>query len=119
MFSVKSVSIIGQSLGGVSKAVIPAGLPDVPTSFAGTRALASAGLSWVAPTNTGGLPLTGYIITYTLAGVVKTVALKLVTSAIIKGLVNGTSYSFTIQAITLAGASAASAPVVVTPGAGL
>jgi titin len=119
VFSVKSVSIIGQSVGGLSKVVTAAALPDAPTSFVGTKGVASAGLSWVAPTNTGGLPLTGYIITYTLAGVVKTVALKLVTSAIIKGLVNGTSYSFTIQAITLAGASAQSSPVTVTPGLGL
>lgn len=119
VFSVKSVSIIGESLGGVSKPVIAAGLPDMPTSFVGTRALASAGLSWVAPTNTGGFPITGYIISYVFAGLVKTMAVKLVTSTIIKGLVNGTAYNFTIQAITLAGGSVVTAPVTVTPGSGV
>jgi hypothetical protein len=119
VFLVRSVSIIGQSAGGLSKAVIAAGLPDAPASFAGVRALASAGLNWTAPANTGGLPITGYVISYTVAGVAKTLAVRLVTSAIIKGLVNGTAYSFTIQTVTLVGRSVASAPVTVTPGAGL
>ena len=119
IFSVKSVSAIGQSAAALSKAVIAATLPSAPTSFAGTRALLSAGLSWVAPTNTGGLPITGYIISYMNAGVMKTVALKLVTSTVIKGLVNGTAYSFTIQATNLVGPSVASAAVVVTPGTGV
>jgi len=119
VFSVKSVSNIGQSAAALSKALIAAGLPDAPTSFAGIRGLASAGLSWVAPTNTGGFPITGYVISYALGGVVRTVAVKLVTSAIIKGLVNGTAYSFTIKATTLIGSSVESSPVVVTPGTGL
>jgi len=119
VFLVKSVSNIGQGVGGLSKALIAAGLPDVPSAFTGTRAVASAGFSWVAPTNTGGLPITGYKISYTVTGLVKILLVKVVTSAIIKGLVNGTAYSFTIQAITLAGGSAQSAPVTVTPGLGL
>jgi hypothetical protein len=119
VFSVKSVSAIGQSAGGISRGVIPATLPNAPTSFTGTRAVTSAGLSWVAPTNTGGLPITGYTISYTLAGVAKVVNLKLVTSTIIKGLVNDTAYTFTIQATNLIGPSIASSPVSVTPGTGL
>jgi hypothetical protein len=119
VFSVKSVSAIGESGSGLSKAVIPATLPNAPTSFTGTRAVTSAGLTWVAPTNTGGLPITGYNISYTVAGVVRLVKLKLVTSAIIKGLVNGTEYTFTIQTTNLIGPSIASSPVSVTPGTGL
>ena len=120
VFSVKSVSAIGESaIAGRSKAVIPATLPDAPTAFAGTRAVKSAGLTWVAPTNTGGLPITGYTISYTIAGVVRLVKLKVVTSTIIKGLVNDTAYTFTIQATNLIGSSVATAPVSVTPGLGL
>jgi hypothetical protein len=118
-FSVKAISAIGTGLGKPTKAVTAAALPDTPRSFAGLKAIKSAGLSWVAPTNTGGLPLIGYIITYTVAGVVKTAAVKLVTSTIIKGLVNDTAYLFTIQAKTLAGLSAPSIGVTVTPGLGL
>lgn len=116
VFSVKSVSSIGQSAGSLSKGVIAAGLPDAPTSFAATRGVSSAELRWVAPTNTGGLPITNYVISY-INGVIRTV--KPITSTIVKGLVNGKAYTFKIQAITLAGSSVASAPVVVTPGTGL
>ena len=119
VFSVRSVSSIGQSAASLSKAVMAAGLPDAPASFAGTRGVANAQLTWVAPTNTGGLPIIGYTISYIFAGAVKTVKLKTVTSAIVKGLVNGTEYSFTIQAVTLFGSSLPTAPVVVTPGTGL
>ena len=120
IFSVKSVSDIGQSLAlGLSKPTIAATTPSIPTSFTGTKAVASAILNWVAPTNTGGLPIIGYNISYTLAGVAKIVLIKApATTGIIKGLVNGTAYSFTIQSITLAGASPQSAAVTVTPGLG-
>ena len=119
VFSVRSVSSIGQSAASLSKAVIAASLPDAPASFVGTRAVASAELRWVAPTNTGGLPILGYTISYTEAGVVKTIKLKAVTSTIVKKLVNGTEYSFTIKAVTLFGSSLPTAPVVVTPGTGV
>lgn len=119
VFLVKAISAIGTGPGKPIKAIIPASIPDRPTSFTGIKAVKAAGLSWVAPTNTGGLPLTGYIISYTLAGVVKTVKLKLVTSTIIKGLTNDIAYSFTIQSTTAAGSSIVGSPVTVTPGIGL
>ena len=115
VFSVQSVSNIGASAGGLSKAVIAATLPGVPTAFAGTPASKSVGLTWVAPANTGGLPITGYTITYTVAGVAKVLAVKVVTTAIIKSLVAGTAYTFRIKATNLIGNSAESAPVTVTP----
>jgi hypothetical protein len=119
VFSVQSVSNIGTSAGGLSKAVIAARIPDVPTALAGVRAVKSVGLTWVAPANTGGLPITGYTITYTTAGVPKVLLVKVVTSAIVKGLVDGTAYTFTIKATTLVGNSADTSPITVTPGAGL
>jgi hypothetical protein len=115
VFLVQSVASIGRSVGGLSKAVIPASLPGPPTSFSGITAVASAWLTWAPPVNTGGLPITGYTIIYSVFGVVKIVNLRLVTSAIIRGLTNGTPYSFTIQANTSAGASIPTAPVTVTP----
>jgi hypothetical protein len=120
IFAIKSVSNIGQSLvAGLSKATIAATTPNVPTSFTGTRAVKSAILNWVAPINTGGLPIISYNISYTLAGVAKVLSVKApAITAIVKGLVDGTSYSFTIQAMTLAGGSPQSASVSVTPGTG-
>jgi hypothetical protein len=120
VFSVKSVSSIGQSAtAGLSKTLIAAGLPAMPTAFSGVKGVGSASLSWVTPANTGGLPITGYVISYLLAGVVKNVSVKVVTASIIKGLVDGITYSFTIKTITLAGSSQLSSSVTVTPGAGL
>jgi len=118
IFLVQSVASIGRSVGGLSKAVIPASLPGQPTSFSGITAVSSAWLTWAPPVNTGGLPITGYTIIYSVFGVIKILNVKVVTAAIIKGLTNGTSYSFTIQTNTLAGASTPSAPVVVTPDTG-
>lgn len=119
IFLVQSVASIGRSVGGLSKPLIAASLPNPPTAFSGFTAVSSAWLTWVAPTNTGGLPITGYTIIYSVFGVIKIVNLKVVTATIIKGLTNGTPYSFTIQTNTSVGASASSAPVVVTPGLGL
>ena len=115
VFLVQSVASIGRSVGGLSKAIIAASLPNPPTSFSGITAVSSAWLTWVAPTNTGGLPITGYTIIYSVFGVIKIVNVKLVTAVIIKGLTNGTAYSFTIQTNTSAGASTPTAPVIVTP----
>ena len=116
VFSVQSVSDIGPSAVGLSKALVPARRPDMPTAFAGTKALKSVGLTWAAPTNTGGLPLTGYTISYTVAGVAKVLSVKLVTTAVVKSLVDGTPYTFVIRANNLIGSSDATAPVTVTPG---
>ncbi len=117
VFSVQSVSDIGPSASRLSIAMIPATTPSVPTSFVGTKALASAGLAWVAPTNTGGLPITGYTITYVIGSITKILKVKTVLSAIVKGLVNGTDYTFTINATTLIGPSTGGPSVVVKPGA--
>ena len=119
VFSVQSVSNIGQSAGGLSKPVIAATVPGVPTAFAGTRAVKSVGLTWVAPANTGGLPITGYTISYIMGGVQKAMLVKVVNTAIVKSLVDGTAYTFTIKATNLVGNSAESGSVTVTPGSGV
>jgi hypothetical protein len=120
VFSVKSVSSISQSrTSRFSKAVIVASRPDMPTSFSGVKGVVSASLSWLAPVNTNGFPITGYKISYIVSGLIKHLHVKAVNSAIIRGLANGTEYSFTIAAITLAGTSDPSSPITVTPGVGL
>jgi hypothetical protein len=119
VISVKAVSAIGQSIPILSKAIIAASIPSAPLSLAGVRAVGSAGLTWTNPSSNGGLPIIGYNISYTLAGVVKLVKVKAVNATIIKGLVNGTEYTFTIQAVTAIGSSVASDSATVTPGTGL
>jgi Ca2+-binding RTX toxin-like protein len=112
------------ALSAPSNAVTPAGLPGVPTSVSAVRGNASAAVSWTAPANTGGLPITGYNVQVRIgAAVQSTIALTgTATTTTVTGLTNGTAYNFRVQAVTLAGVSAFSAasPAVTpatTPGA--
>ena len=107
--------------------IVPASLPNPPTNFGGSPALLSAGLGWdmnplsstgpVVTEYSGGMPVTGYVITYTSQGVAPiSVKVNPASFAIIKKLVNGTTYTFVIQTVTSIGTSIASEPVTVTPG---
>lgn len=83
-------------------------LPDAPTSVAATAGDASALVTFVAPTNTGGSAITGYTVTSIPAGGVDTNAGSTSLTHSIGGLTNGTSYTFTVKAINSVGSSVAS-----------
>jgi titin len=109
-----------------STAYVPLGTPLAPTSLAGTRGDQQVGLTWVAPTNTGGSAITDYVVQFssnsgstwsTFADGTSTTA-----SATVTGLMNGTSYVFRVAAANANGTgtytSATSALVpATTPGA--
>lgn len=65
-------------------------------------------MTWTAPADTGGAPVTGYRITAYINGIAK----KMVTSsgpglaATVPGLINGTHYTFTVAAVNRAGTGA-------------
>ncbi|MTA27759.1 MAG: hypothetical protein F2562_02750, partial [Actinobacteria bacterium] len=95
-------------------------LPDAPTSLSATGANTSALLSWVAPLNTNGSPVSGYRVERsTDGGATWIVALANTgnsgTNVVVNGLVNGTSYSFRVSAINAAGAGAVSNEAAATP----
>jgi invasion protein IalB len=94
-FTVTATNQGGTSLPSTpSNAVIPVGPPDPPTGVFAAVGPSSANVSWNAP-NDGGKPITGYTITANPGGsVVKTIG----TSAVVNGLTNGTSYTFTVYA---------------------
>lgn len=74
-------------------------------------------VSWTAPADTGGSPITSYTVTASPGGKTVTV-LGATTSATVTGLLNGTAYNFTVTATNAAGTSPSSTPsTAVTPAA--
>jgi plastocyanin len=75
-------------------------------------------VSWTAPVNDGGSPITSYTVTGDPGGATATVGGG-TTTATLSGLSNGTAYTFTVAATSNAGTSVASAAsTAVTPTAG-
>ncbi|MFM8283247.1 MAG: fibronectin type III domain-containing protein, partial [Planctomycetaceae bacterium] len=120
VFRVTPITTFGagaQSL--VSSPVTPVTVPTAPGAPFGTRGDRQVALSWTAPSDNGGTPVTDYVVEFrenvTGAGW-QTFAdgVSFATSATVTGLVNGTSYLFRVRAVNLAGSgpvSAESSPV--------
>jgi predicted RNase H-like nuclease len=69
-------------------------------------------LSWTAPASNGGSPITGYVITPSIAGVAQTPVTftSAATAQTVTGLTNGTAYTFTAAAFNAVGTGPASTP---------
>ncbi|WP_353951237.1 peroxidase family protein [Knoellia sp. S7-12] len=115
-FRIRAVTAVG--LGAVSAPsntitpIAPTNLPTAPGTPVATVGNLSAGLTWTAPTNDGGSPITGYQVRVSTG----TTLVRLVnltgtaTSTTVTGLTNGTAYNFRIRAVTAVGLGAVSAP---------
>ncbi|WP_415856355.1 fibronectin type III domain-containing protein [Sinomonas sp. G460-2] len=93
--------------------------PGAPTGVSASPGNAGASVSWTAPSD-GGSPITSYTVTPYSGGVAQkptTVSgTPPATTAQISGLVNGTSYTFTVTATNAVGTGPASSPsAAVTP----
>ena len=86
-----------------SPPVTPRTVPGAPTGVAGVSLNQAVALSWVAPSGTGGTPITGYRIYRKPGGVVTTLNSP-TTQTTVDGLVNGTAYTFKVAAVNEAGA---------------
>jgi hypothetical protein len=90
----------------------PPTAPSAPTGVTASAGNASATVSWTAPSN-GGSPITSYVVTpYVGATAQPTTTVSgspPATSATIGGLVNGTTYTFTVAAANAVGTGPASA----------
>jgi hypothetical protein len=82
--------------------------PRTPTNVIATAGNAQATVSWTAPTDTGGSPITGYTVTGDPDGSCS-VAADL-TECTITGLSNGIEYTFTVIATNAQGDSPPSTP---------
>ena len=90
--------------------------PAAPTSPTATAGNAQATISWTAPAN-GGSAITGYkVVPYagTTAGATTSVGGSS-TSATVTGLINGTTYTFTVGATTAIGTGPVATSNAVTP----
>ena len=110
-FTVTAANSIGTSNPSApSNSVTPQAptAPDAPTNVTATPGNASASVSWTAPVSNGGSPITSYtVVPDPDEG---TVAFTGTTSALVTGLTNGASYTFTVIANNVIGPSDPSDP---------
>lgn len=105
-FTVVATNDVGDSAASDGSAeVTPAAKPGVPTGVSVTRDGTSAQVTFTAPTSTGGIPLTGYVVTLSPGGQTYPCDHSPCT---ITGLDESTAYTATVKATNDAGTGAAS-----------
>ncbi|MFP2904677.1 FG-GAP-like repeat-containing protein, partial [Pyxidicoccus sp. 3LFB2] len=105
LFTVRAVNAVGEGPASApSSQVVPARAPDAPTSVSASAGIRSATVSWRHPTQTGGLPLSGYLVTASPGGATVRVD-RISTEASFTGLLNGTVYTFAVAALNDVGPS--------------
>ncbi len=115
-FSVAATNANGTSaFSPQSNAVLYPGIavPGIPTSTQASAADAAAFVTWVAPANVGGGPITSYTVTAIANNVVTAITATVpapANSAVVAGLTNGVSYTFSVHATNAGGNSLESTP---------
>jgi DNA-binding beta-propeller fold protein YncE len=104
----------GQASGFIA-VLSTAALAGAPTGVGAAAGDASARVTWTAPTSDGGAAITRYTAT-AQPGSHSCTWLTGELACTITGLTNGTRYAVSVTATTIAGTSAASSSVSVTPG---
>ena len=115
--SVTAKNAKGTSVSSSTLTVTPATVPGTPTAVTGVKGNGQVTVNWTASTVTGGAALSGFTITVKAGAVVaKTVtAAAADRSAVVTGLTNGTSYTFSVVATNAAGSSTAKVSAAVVP----
>jgi hypothetical protein len=93
-------------------------VPAAPTGISGTPGVGTMALAWTAPTNTGGVALTDYIIQYSTDQTNWTTfadGTSTATTATVTGLTGGTNYYFRVAAVNSAGTGAYVTSTVLVP----
>ncbi len=93
-----------------SAAVTPLTVASAPTGVVGTRGDRQVALVWTAPADTGGSPITDYVVQYRTHATLQSWqpfadGVSAATQAVVTGLENGISYRFRVAAVTAAGES--------------
>jgi hypothetical protein len=94
-----------------SNKVTPSDVPGAPVNVTATAGSnAQAKVSFSAPVSDGGSAITGYIVTSNPSGGTDVNAGSTASTHTIVGLINGTAYTFSVQAENAAGIGRASSP---------
>lgn len=115
-FTVTATNASGTSPASAPSApVIPPGIatPAAPTGVTAIAGDTQASVSFTVSPPPQGAPITSYLVTSAPGGIVVSIpppASGNIATALVGGLTNGVSYTFTVQAVNLAGPSAPSAP---------
>jgi len=104
-FTVKAGNAGGLSAMSNEASATPAKVPQAPTNVTAVAGDGRATVTFTPPTDDGGNPITGYEVTAAPGNVV---VYGSSSPIVITGLSNGTSYTFTVKAITAAGKSSSS-----------
>ena len=86
---------------------MPLNVPGSPANVNASAGDGQATVTFTAPADNGGSPVTGYAVTASPGNITVTGTGTTIT---VTGLTNGTTYTFTVTAVNAAGNSAASAP---------
>jgi phospholipase C len=110
-FKIAGLNAKGVGFRSLSTLPVTVGAPNVPTEVSARPRDGSAVLSWTAPASNGHA-LTGYTVTASVDGMAQATATvgPSATGMTMRGLVNGTTYTFTVEATNLEGTGPVSAP---------
>ena len=112
-FTVAAINAVGTGPDSASSNPVTPELtvPGAPTIISAVAGPGSVNLIWSAPVSDGGSPITGYVITpSTSAGAGAPITVGAGSGDGVIGLVDGTTYTFTVAAINAVGTGPASAP---------
>ena len=105
-FAVKAINAGGDSPHSAEVSATPRTVPGAPVNVMAAAGDGQATVSFAAPSDNGGSPVTEYIVTSNPGAIT---ARGAGTSIIVAGLSNGTNYTFTVRAVNAAGSSMESA----------
>ena len=114
IFKVRAQNRKGNSAASNAATATTHSAPAAPTNPSATDSNEQVTLSWTAPTDNGGLAITGWKYSRD-NGSSWTGTGGLSTSHTVTGLTNGTAYTFKVRAVNAAGDGTASAAVTATP----
>jgi hypothetical protein len=109
-FTVTATNATGTSVASAASNIVThATTPGAPTGVTAIAGNTQATVSFTAPSNDGGSPITQYKVTSSPGGFTGTLNQAGSGAIIVRGLTNDTAYTFTVTATNAVGTSAASA----------